>query len=73
MYSCTYIQVSFLGLLVMALPSFYIFPWYLFRFDGGKFSGKDVKKVFFSTHIHDSYIVFDSYIVRDSFIVRTHA
>jgi len=40
------LEGSFVGLLVMALPSYYIFPWYLFRFDGGTFSGKDAKKSF---------------------------
>lgn len=38
------LQGSFVGLLVVVLPSYYIIPWYLFRFEGDKFSISPVKK-----------------------------
>ena len=38
------LQGSFVGLIYIALPSYYAIPWDLFRFDYGKYRGRSAKK-----------------------------
>ena len=39
------LQGSLVGLLVVVLPSYYIIPWYVFRFEGDKFAISPAKKM----------------------------
>lgn len=38
------LEISFMGLVVIGLPSYYIIPWYIFRFSDNRYQGQFAKK-----------------------------